>query len=194
MKEEFALKHKVKWSTLRLRHGEKTTLWPSLHGPTWGPHFIWTAQERESSQREREIKRGKGGGESVPLHSPLSIFVSSFCARSTHTLTVQWISNLALISCAPDETNTDSLFTFVKAPAAAVLVPHTHTPCVHTNTHNLWIWGLAPAGAYRKSRLCTKWPRLHWATLCRALLLFSLKRIHKHTHTHCVCVSCFVSH
>lgn len=88
---------------------------------------------REQPERERDKER-RGGGESVPLHSPLSIFVSSFCARSTHTLTAQWISNLALISCAPDETNTDSLFTFVKAPAAAVLVPHT--PCVHTNTHS----------------------------------------------------------
>lgn len=110
-------------------------------------HISFGQPKNESSQREREIKRGKGGGESVPLHSPLSIFVSSFCARSTHTLTVQWISNLALISCAPDETNTDSLFTFVKAPAAAVLVPHTHTMRAHKHAQPLNLrpspsWGL----------------------------------------------------
>lgn len=144
--------------------------------------------------RDREIKRGKGERRvgvcafTLPVLPPLSIFVSSFCAHSTHTLAVQWIFNLDLISCAPDETNTDSLFTFVKAPAAAVLVPHT--PCVHTNTHshthNLWIGGLAPAGAYRKSRLCTKWPWLHRAALCRALLLFLLTHIHQRTHTVCV--------
>lgn len=86
-------------------------------------------------QGDKERKRRRRGGRvcafALPTLPPLSIFVSSFCARSTHTLTVQWIFNLALISCAPDETNTDSLFTFVKAPAAAVLVPHTHT---HTHT------------------------------------------------------------
>lgn len=49
-----------------------------------------------------------------------------FCSFSPcHTL--KWILQLGLISCAPDETNTDSLFTFVKAPRAAVLnPPHCH--------------------------------------------------------------------
>lgn len=131
-------------------------------------------RERESeAERLGGDKERKEEGESVPLHSPilamLSIFVSSFCACSTHTLTVQWIFNLALISCAPDETNTDSLFTFVKAPAAAVLVPHTHTHRIR---------GLAPAGAYRKSRLCTKWPD------CTEQLL-SLTTL-THTPTQCV--------
>lgn len=63
-----------------------------------------------------------------------------------------------------DETNTDSHFTFVKAPAAAGLVPHTQAD-VHTNTHmhthTAFDSGLVPAGAYRKSRLGTKWPWLH---------------------------------
>lgn len=148
-------------------------------------------ERAKQRQGEREIKRGKGGEEggvcafALSTLPPLSIFVSSFCACSTHTLTVQWISNFALISCAPDETNTDSLFTFVKAPAAAVLVPHTL--CMHTNTHshthshNLWIRGLAPAGAYRKSRLCTKWPWLHSA------MLSCYSRTHSQTRTHTVC-------
>lgn len=107
-------------------------------------HISFGQAENEGArqrQRDREIKRGKKREErrervcasALPILPPRSVFVSSFCARSAHTLTVQWIFNLALISCAPDETNTDSLFTFVKAPAAAVLVPHT--PCVHTNTH-----------------------------------------------------------
>lgn len=94
-------------------------------------------QPKNERQGDKERKRRKeeGGGVcafTLPVLPPLSIFVSSFCAHSTHTLAVQWIFNLDLISCAPDETNTDSLFTFVKAPAAAVLVPHT--PCAHTHT------------------------------------------------------------
>lgn len=122
----------------------------------------------------------------MPLHCPfcpLSVFVSSFCACSTHTLTVQWIFNLALISCVPDETNTDSLFTFVKAPAAAVLVPHTNT---HTYTHTQPLnrrpspsWGLQEEPTLHKMAL---------AALCRAPLLSLLAHVHKQTHR----VSCFV--
>lgn len=130
----------------------------------------------------------------LPILPPLSIFVSSFCARSTHTLAVQWIFNLDLISCAPDETNTDSLFTFVKAPAAAVLVPHTHT--MHAHKHALIhtqplnqrpspSWSLQQEPTLHKMAL---------AALSCTLLLFLLTHIHKHTHTHTQYVSCFVRH
>lgn len=159
--------------------------------PTFHLDSPRTRERDRGRERDKERKRrGRVCAFALLILAPLSIFVSSFCAHSTHTLAVQWIFYLALISCAPDETNTDSLFTFVKAPAAAVLVPQTHTMRAHKHalTHNLWIWGLAPAGAYRKSRLCTKWPWLHWTTLCRALPLFSLSRIHKHAHTVTACV------
>lgn len=145
---------------------------------------------QRDGEREREIKRGKrsrGGGVcafALPTLSPVSIFVSFFCAGSTHTLTVQWIFNLALISCVPDETNTDSLFTFVKAPAAAVLVPHT--PCVHTKhalTHTPPLnsrpnpsWGLQEEQTLHKMAL---------ATLRRTLPSSPNTRIYKHTHSVC---------
>lgn len=118
-----------------------------------------------TERHEARISFGPGTerGDTEAGSPPLTIFVSSFCAHSTHTLAVQWIFNLALISCVPDETNTDSLFTFVKAPAAAGLVPHTpgdmHTK--HTHAHTAFDSGLVPAGANRKSRLGTKWPWLH---------------------------------
>lgn len=170
----------------------------TLHGPTWGPHFILDSprtRERDRDTERGEIKRGRGGGRvcafALLILPPLSIFVSSFCARSTHTLAVQWIFYLALISCVPDETNTDSLFTFVKAPAAAVLVPQTHTVRAHKHapTHTQPLNPRpSPAGAYRKSRLCTKWPWLHWATLCVVLSCFSHLHDFSNTHTLTVCV------
>lgn len=123
----------------------------------------------------------------------LSIFVSSFCARTTHTLTVQWSSNLALISCAPDETNTDSLFTFVKAPAAAVLVPHTHTHTIRAHKHALMhtqplnqrpspSWGLQEEPTLHKMALAAQGYTLP------AACTQAIAHIHRHTQN----VSCFV--
>lgn len=98
---------------------------------------------------------------------------------------MQWIFNLALISCVPDETNTDSLFTFVKAPAAAVLVPHT--PCVHTKhalTHTPPLnrrpspsWGLQEEQTLHKMALAT--------LRCTLPSSPANTRIYKHMHSVC---------
>lgn len=104
------------------------------------PTFHSDSPRRKERDGEMEIKRGKGGGEiaslrlCAPRSAPCSLFLFPLFVRVQHTLRAQWIFNLDLISCVPDETNTDSLFTFVKAPAAAGLVPHTHTRA-HRRAH-----------------------------------------------------------
>lgn len=144
-----------------------------------------------------EIKRGKGGGEieslclCTPRSAPRSLFLFPLFVRVQHTLTAQWIFNLDLISCAPDETNTDSLFTFVKAPAAAGLVPHTHTHTLlhvqtHTHTHTKPLnrrpsWGLQEEPSAQNGPGCTL-PRT----------LATLAYAHLQTPAHCA--SCLVGH
>ena len=97
----------------------------------------------------------------------------------THT------SSLALISCVADETNSDSLFTFVKALAAAVLVPHTK---VHTPS--------APAGPSRKSRRGTKSLSLSRSLVTRTTPGLPSKGLRAHSKhrgrcvTHCITFSC----
>lgn len=71
-----------------------------------------------------DSERGKGseGGLGEPWPCSLFLFPAFLCA--THC---SGFFNLALISCTPDETNTDSFFTFVKAPTAAVPIsPHVY--------------------------------------------------------------------
>lgn len=156
-------------------------------------HISFGQTEESETEREREIKRGKrGGGEEgdrvclcTPCSAPALYFCFLFlCMVDAHTLTVQWIFNLALISCVPDETNTDSLFTFVKAPAAAVLVPHTQIR-THTLTHTQPLnqrprpsWGLQEEPTLHKMAL---------AALSCTLLLHSLTHTHARTHMHRVC-------
>lgn len=120
-------------------------------------------------------REGGHRGRLSPVHYFCFLFL---CPLYTHILAVQWIFNLALISCVPDETNTDSHFTFVKAPAAAGLVPHTPGD-VHTNTHayahSLWLrpspsWGLQEEQTRHKMALaalsCTQRSHLQTCTVC----------------------------
>lgn len=140
MKEEFALKHKVKWSACRQRHGEKKQPWPSVHGATWGPHFIWMGRGQEGGHRAGSPQ--------------LTIFVSSFCAHSTHT----HIHTCGAMDfqlgphqlCAWWNKHWQPLY-ICKGPCSSWACP-THTrPCAykltHAHTHSLWLrpspsWGL----------------------------------------------------
>lgn len=120
----FALKHRVKWSAVVLAAGAQTQTYNLSHAE---PHSFLLTNGRGACiyiVKLEDSERGKGseGGLSEPWPCSLFLFPTFLCA--THC---SGFFNLALISCTPDETNTDSFFTFVKAPTAAVPIsPHVY--------------------------------------------------------------------
>lgn len=141
-------------------------------------------------QGEREIKRGKGGEEGASLclctpHSaPTLCFCFLFlCMLNAHTHSAMDFQLGPHQLCAWWNKHWQPLY-ICKGPCSSCACPtHTMHAHKHTLTHNLWIGGLAPAGAYRKSRLCTKWPWLHSAVRS----CYSHWHAFTNTHSHSVC-------